>query len=206
MKTGYIYIIKSKKTDDVYIGSTKHTILKRFKYHERDFNEGKNKCSSKDIIKYGDAYCELLEKVIYDDIKELRNKEKEIIKSKKYNCVNIVWNTLEEDDVIDKDEKKIQKEILKKEKLEKQKELSYKIINQFVKNDLYDYKNFREKIKNINIYNELMQNETTNRKILGKINSIIKIINVCIINTKVKKQKNGKRSGFSYYKLIDRNY
>ena len=45
MNTGYIYIIKSKKTDDVYIGSTKHNILKRFKSHEHNYVHNYNTCA-----------------------------------------------------------------------------------------------------------------------------------------------------------------
>jgi phage/plasmid-associated DNA primase len=100
MLTGSIYIIKSNKIKEVYIGSTKHTILERFNQHMRDFNNGDKKCSSANIIKYGDSFCELLEKVKYSDVAELRKREKEIIKSKIYDCVNITWNTTEEDDII----------------------------------------------------------------------------------------------------------
>ena len=99
--TGYIYIIKSKKTEDVYIGSTIHPILKRFKQHIYNFGSGK--CSSEQIIKYGDSFCELLETYNYNNVIELRNREKELIKNKRYKCTNIIWNTVEDDDIINDD-------------------------------------------------------------------------------------------------------
>jgi hypothetical protein len=88
MNTGYIYIIKSKKTDFVYIGSTKNNIKKRFSSHKTEYKSGRSHCSSKDILKYDDACCELLETFKYDDIKELLSREAEIIQSKKYKCCN----------------------------------------------------------------------------------------------------------------------
>jgi hypothetical protein len=181
MNTGYIYIIKSKKVDDVYIGSTKHTMLKRFKQHEYDFDTGKNICSSMNIIKYGDAYCELLENVKYDEINELRNKEKDIIQSKKYKCVNTKWNTSEDDDIVEdiKSEKKMKK---KEEQLKEQNEISQKILTYFEKDKLYSYDEFRNKIKIIYPLNDYIKDDKRNKKVLGKINCLLKTSNKRILS------------------------
>jgi hypothetical protein len=181
MNTGYIYIIKSKKVDDVYIGSTKHTMLKRFKQHEYDFDTGKKICSSMNIIKYGDAYCELLENVKYDEINELRNKEKDIIQSKKYKCVNTKWNTSEDDDIVEdiKSEKKMKK---KEEQLKEQNEISQKILTYFEKDKLYSYDEFRNKIKIIYPLNDYIKDDKRNKKVLGKINCLLKTSNKRILS------------------------
>jgi len=51
-----IYAIRSPQTDQYYVGSTTKTLLVRFSDH-------KSKCNttSREIIKYGDAYIELIE-------------------------------------------------------------------------------------------------------------------------------------------------
>lgn len=82
MNTGRIYCIKSNFTDEIYIGSTTRWLKDRFQEHKNK----KNECSSKEIIKYGDAYIELMIEIQYNDIKELHAKEGEMIRSHK--CVN----------------------------------------------------------------------------------------------------------------------
>ncbi len=54
---GKIYIIRSHKTDDVYIGSTTQELSVRMAFHR--FNS--NTSTSKELVAHGDAYIELLE-------------------------------------------------------------------------------------------------------------------------------------------------
>jgi predicted GIY-YIG superfamily endonuclease len=53
---GKIYIIKSKQTNKVYIGSTVDTLKERFRIHKKNKD-----CSSVEMLKYSDATIELLE-------------------------------------------------------------------------------------------------------------------------------------------------
>jgi hypothetical protein len=202
MNTGYIYIIKSKKVDDVYIGSTKHTMLKRFKQHEYDFDTGKKICSSMNIIKYGDAYCELLENVKYDDINELRNKEKDIIQSKKYKCVNTKWNTSEENDTIEDDKTEKRKQ-LKEQELKEKKEQSEKILNYFEIDKLYNYDEFRDILKTMKIFDDYIKDKK-NKEVMGKINCSLKTINKRILSLQIgKRWDNKKRVNNLKYKMVE---
>jgi hypothetical protein len=79
-----IYVIRSFKTDKVYIGSTIKKLSERFSCHK----SLSNKTSSKIIIEYGDAYIELLELCHFDSSIELREKEGEYILRNKDNTVN----------------------------------------------------------------------------------------------------------------------
>lgn len=68
----YIYIIRSHKTDKVYIGSTnKKNINIRLNEHKKAYLKWKNDnikyYSSYEIIKFEDVYIELLETTIYED-------------------------------------------------------------------------------------------------------------------------------------------
>jgi hypothetical protein len=70
---GRVYCIKSPQTENVYIGSTFEKYLSirlsKHKYdYKRHLNGKYNYVSSFDIIKYGDAYVELIEK--YEDIQK----------------------------------------------------------------------------------------------------------------------------------------
>ena len=78
---GNIYIITSKQTDKVYVGSTVKTLKKRF----RDHKSGKD-CSSVEILKYGDAEIKLIECYECEDEEQLKNREGEY--QREYNCVN----------------------------------------------------------------------------------------------------------------------
>lgn len=79
---GKIYAIKSKNTEDIYIGSTTTTLTKRLSQHKRSSKYA----TSKDIIKCGDYYIELLEKYPCENRKQLQLKEGEYIRNNK--CVN----------------------------------------------------------------------------------------------------------------------
>jgi hypothetical protein len=90
-----IYIIKSHKTKNVYIGSTTQTIGRRLIDHRTKFNQYKNgtnkTCNyltSFEIIKYGDAFIQLVEEFPCNCKKELEKRECEIIEVTP-NAVNI---------------------------------------------------------------------------------------------------------------------
>jgi hypothetical protein len=51
-----IYAIRSSQTDKYYVGSTTRTLAYRFSLHKRT-----GETTSQEIIKYGDAYIELIE-------------------------------------------------------------------------------------------------------------------------------------------------
>ena len=89
-KQGKIYSIRSYKTDKVYIGSTTQPLHKRLYEHKRHYNRwlnGKYGCNScYEIIKYGDAYIELVEYFDCKSKNELEKREGEIIRS--IDCVN----------------------------------------------------------------------------------------------------------------------
>ncbi len=67
---GFVYIIRSKHTDDVYYGSTKKALKRRFSGHKSSYKTGKNDTQSFLIMKYADAYIELVEEVEYEDKKD----------------------------------------------------------------------------------------------------------------------------------------
>ncbi|ATZ81228.1 GIY-YIG nuclease [Bodo saltans virus] len=177
---GYVYIIKSNKTEKVYIGSTKHNILKRFRTHEHNYSTGKNGCASREIIKYGDAFCEMLERVEYNDIKTLRNREKEIIQSGKYKCCNIIWLTNEDDDFIIEFKEK------KEQELQQKKEIANLIMSYFDENKIYTKTELKDVFLKIKIFDELI--EENYKKILGKINIYLKMLNKKIMNKRKKKR------------------
>lgn len=86
-----IYVIRSHKTKDIYIGSTTQEIAKRLIDHRTKFNQYKNgTCNyitSFDVIKHNDAYIELIENYPCNSKKQLEQRESEIIESMK-NTVN----------------------------------------------------------------------------------------------------------------------
>jgi len=87
---GKIYILKSKNTDDVYIGSTKYTLEERFHTHMMNYYQNKRGfkiyCSSYEVIKNGEPYIELLENYPCNNRQELRKKEGEY--QSMMDCVN----------------------------------------------------------------------------------------------------------------------
>lgn len=88
---GQIYTIRSHQTDDVYIGSTCSPLHKRLSEHRGNFKqwkEGKDVryVTSFEIVKYDDAYVELLEDFPCDNKKELNRREGQLIRQNA--CVN----------------------------------------------------------------------------------------------------------------------
>lgn len=87
---GKIYIIKSKQSDKVYIGSTTQSLNVRLRCHKKDYKlylEGKRSfLTSFEIIKFEDCCIELLEEYPCENKNQLHKREGEFIKI--YNCVN----------------------------------------------------------------------------------------------------------------------
>jgi hypothetical protein len=82
-QNGKIYVIRSHQTEQVYIGSTTQSLAKRMYGHRN----GKNKCSSYEIIKYTDNYIELIEEFPCNNKMELLRREGELVRATD-NCVN----------------------------------------------------------------------------------------------------------------------
>ena len=91
-KKGKIYAIKSKETEEVYIGSTCSTLKKRMSCHNSNYKRSllgvkfRDSCSGK-ILKFADAYIELIENCSCETKRELLDREGEVIKNTP-NCVN----------------------------------------------------------------------------------------------------------------------
>ena len=87
-KTGYIYSIRSPHTEKYYIGSTYQALHKRFYEHKNGYLKN-GPCTSKEILKYGDAYIEVME--IYEDCNRylLSKREHELIRQHKDEVVNL---------------------------------------------------------------------------------------------------------------------
>jgi len=60
-----IYKIQSKRTEDIYIGSTCHNIFERFYRHLASYKRWKNgktnNTTAFEILKYEDAYIDIIE-------------------------------------------------------------------------------------------------------------------------------------------------
>lgn len=86
-----LYFIRSHQTDLVYVGSTTQKLMYRFQAHKRDYKlylEGKLKriCTSSLIVKYDDAYIELVKECPCDNKEQLHKFEGELIRNTE--CVN----------------------------------------------------------------------------------------------------------------------
>lgn len=92
-KLSKIYSIRSHQTEEIYIGSTTQSLAVRLAKHKTPTNKY---CSSTEILKYPDAYIELIELFPCNSKEELNRKEGEHIRSS--NCVNknIAGRTREE--------------------------------------------------------------------------------------------------------------
>lgn len=77
---GLVYVIKSKQTTDIYFGSTIQTQQSRMKEHKTQYKvyivTQKKYISSYEILKFDDAYMEILEEIEWDIKKELIQKLK----------------------------------------------------------------------------------------------------------------------------------
>jgi hypothetical protein len=79
-QNGKIYSIRSHQTEHIYIGSTTQLLSQRFSNHK------KMRCSSREIMKYDDAYIELIEMFPCANTIELQGREGDVIRT--MDCVN----------------------------------------------------------------------------------------------------------------------
>ncbi len=91
LKTSRIYILRSFKTDKIYIGSTINKLKERLIGHKSDYKrwkDGKSRfVSSFEIIKYDDCYIELIKEIVCTKQQLLILEGEEI--NKYDNCINI---------------------------------------------------------------------------------------------------------------------
>lgn len=87
-KRGKVYIIRSPQTQMVYYGSTISPLSKRFHTHNNDMKHGIY-CSSHEILKFGDAYIELVENFPCNSKRELNRREGQIQRENRLTCVNL---------------------------------------------------------------------------------------------------------------------
>jgi len=88
MPTGYIYAIKSKMTNDVYIGSTTCKIAQRKAKHYYEYKNPTSNMSAAKILQYEDAYFDVIEQIVFNEKTELTNREGFWIENTP-NCINI---------------------------------------------------------------------------------------------------------------------
>lgn len=90
-QNGKIYVIRSKSTDKIYIGSTCRPLADRLSQHKSAFTRYKsgitNFTSSSEILEFGDAYIELLELFPCKTKEELHAREGHWIRTTNA-CVN----------------------------------------------------------------------------------------------------------------------
>lgn len=82
-----IYAIRSPQTDNIYIGSTTQSLCARMAQHRGKYKFNRDGTSSKEILKYGDAYIELVELFTCNNVEELHKREYEIIRQHP-TCIN----------------------------------------------------------------------------------------------------------------------
>jgi len=88
---GRIYCIRSHQTSKCYIGSTKQILCKRFTNHKTDYKSflsGKrhDSITSFEILKYDDAYIELIEETEFESKSHMEKREGQLIRE--MDCVN----------------------------------------------------------------------------------------------------------------------
>jgi len=153
-QNGKIYTIRSFQTDKVYIGSTCSPLHKRFYQHKNDYKNNKKYYSSYEIIKYEDAYIELLEEYPCNNKMELCKKEGECIRS--MDCVNKVIPSITEEErkenkrEYDKEYQKEYRKNNKEEILKKKKE--------------YYENNKEEKLKKMKEYKKRNKEKLTEKR------------------------------------------
>jgi len=90
MVYGRVYSIRSHQTTDIYIGSTKQTLSQRITDHRGNYKRYLNKIgnyvTSFEILKYGDAYIEILFEGEFESKYALKQKEGKY--QREMDCVN----------------------------------------------------------------------------------------------------------------------
>lgn len=97
LKKGYIYSIRSFKTNKIYVGSTYNNLNKRFYQHKYNYKSYCNNkkiqyCSSYKILENKDAYIELIKEVHVNNSFELRKYEGEEQRKNKEILINSYQN------------------------------------------------------------------------------------------------------------------
>ena len=87
---GKIYVLRSNKTDKIYIGSTTQPLFKRFFQHKVNCC---NKALKELMLEHEDYYIELLETFPCKSKEELLKRENELIRENKDFVVNIIGNS-----------------------------------------------------------------------------------------------------------------
>jgi hypothetical protein len=95
LKNSKIYKIKSSKCDLMYIGSTRRSLFARYYDHiinyEIYLKEGNiTRCSCFELLKHGDSWIELYEKVDCEDYNSLLEREGKLIRENREKCVNFI--------------------------------------------------------------------------------------------------------------------
>jgi len=85
---GQIYTIRSYQTDKYYIGSSCSPLSKRLYEHKISYKNNKTYITCFEILKFDDAYIELLETFPCNSKAELTKREGELIREHKDNIVN----------------------------------------------------------------------------------------------------------------------
>jgi hypothetical protein len=92
MVFGRVFTIRSHQTTDIYIGSTKQILCKRMSDHWRDYRRYLNKnikyLTSFELLKFADAYIELIYEGEFESQNALERKEGEY--QREMDCVNKV--------------------------------------------------------------------------------------------------------------------
>jgi hypothetical protein len=83
-----IYAIRSNQSEKYYIGATTQKLCKRMGGHRRHFKDNYG-CISREILKYDNAYIELIENYKCESKDELSKREGELIRLHKNDLVNI---------------------------------------------------------------------------------------------------------------------
>lgn len=90
-KNSKLYVIRSYKSNSVYYGSTVQKLSQRMGEHRKNYKDyvngtSKKYVSSYEILKYGDAYIELVKEVPCENVEQLKKLEGELILNNE--CVN----------------------------------------------------------------------------------------------------------------------
>lgn len=177
---GKIYSIRSFQTDKYYIGSTTQSLSKRFSIHTAIHKKKDNYSTASEIMKYDDAYIELIEDYSCNNKNELNRREGELIRQYKNECVNhnIAGRTRQEYNI---DNKEI---IAEKTRLHN--EQKKEILSE-------QHKQYREKNKETIIEREKQYYEQ-NKNIIAEKNKIYREKNKEILAQKSKERYQNKKN------------
>lgn len=181
---GSIYTIRSHQTDKIYIGSTTQKLSKRMVNHRmmyKSFTKGKcNYMTSFEIIKYNDAYIELISEHQNITKNELHKQEGYAIRNAN-NCVNICIagrSKKEYDDENREKKKEYDRDNYEKIKIRKRKyiEDNKEMINQSLKNYYVNNKSTiqaKQKVYYENNKDKYIEYQSKNAERINKVRNAI---------------------------------